>query len=460
MSTLADPDAAPVSEPPPIGILAGNGKFPGEVARAIEARGGRVVIVGIDGEAGAELAGFEVVCAGWGEVGRILAAFKDAGCREIVVVGGVTRPDLARLRPDFGLIRNLPQLVGIVLKGGDDGVLRALIRFIESKGLRVVSPAEVAPGLVLGAGSLGSAVPTAADAVDMLLGSNIVKALGPFDIGQGVIVSGGRIEAIEAAEGTDRMIERVAAKRAGEDAAKRAGEDAQQRRQGAPGGNIGARRGGVLVKRPKPAQEMRVDLPAIGPETAIRAVRAGLSGIAVLAGQTLVADRGDLKRQADAAGLFVYGFTDGGEAVRGGSSGDDGWQAAGIERLSRRQPGARGIQDARFGAAALSRLVGLTETGAAVVRRGHVLGIEPGNGTEELFGRVKRLTQWGEWRLGRRVGVAVLAAGARMDAGIIAAAAAGRLSGVALMGQPRGAVLDEIIRAADSAGLFLIQLRR
>ena len=452
MSTLADPDAAPVSEPPPIGILAGNGKFPGEVARAIEARGGRVVIVGIDGEAGAELAGFEVVRAGWGEVGRILAAFKDAGCREIVVVGGVTRPDLARLRPDFGLIRNLPQLVGIVLKGGDDGVLRALIRFIESKGLSVVSPAEVAPGLVLGAGSLGSAVPTAADAVDMLLGSNIVKALGPFDIGQGVIVSGGRIEAIEAAEGTDRMIERVAA--------KRAGEDAQQRRQGAPGGNIGARRGGVLVKRPKPAQEMRVDLPAIGPETAIRAVRAGLSGIAVLAGQTLVADRGDLKRQADAAGLFVYGFTDGGEAVRGGSSGDDGWQAAGIERLSRRQPGARGIQDARFGAAALSRLVGLTETGAAVVRRGHVLGIEPGNGTEELFGRVKRLTQWGEWRLGRRVGVAVLAAGARMDAGIIAAAAAGRLSGVALMGQPRGAVLDEIIRAADAAGLFLIQLRR
>ena len=451
MSTLADPEAAAFPQSHPIGILAGNGRFPGEVARAIEASGGRVVIVGIDGEAGADLAGFEVTRAGWGQVGRILATFKNAGCREIVVVGGVTRPDLAKLRPDIGAIVNLPRLVAIILQGGDDGVLRALVRFIEGQGLTVVSPAEVAPGLVVAAGSLGAVSPEAGDAADMLLGSNIIRALGPFDIGQGVIVSGGRIEGIEAAEGTDRLIERVAAKRAGEAAAKRAGEAAAEK-------NDNARRGGVLVKRPKPTQELRVDLPAIGPETAIRAARAGLNGIAVLAGQTLVAGRADLKRLADAAGLFVYGFTDGSEAARGPASGD-GWRAAAVETLSRQRPGARAIEDARFGAAALARLAGLTDSGAAVVRRGHVLGIEPGSEIIELFSRVGRLTQWGERRFRRRVGVAVLAAGAKVDGDTIAAAAAGRLAGIALMGQPREVALNEIIRSADSAGVFLIQLR-
>lgn len=418
----------------PVGILAGNGKFPAEVARTVVARGGRVVIVGIDGEAGANLADFEVVRAGWGEVGRILATFKNARCREIVVVGGVTRPDLARLRPDLGAILNLPRLIGIVASGGDDGVLSALVRFIESKGLKVVSPAEIAPDLLARAGCLGMEAPSTEEMAGMLLGSNLVKALGPFDIGQAVIVSGGRIEGIEAAEGTDRMIERVAA----------------ARKAHAITGRLG-----VLVKRPKPAQELRVDLPAIGPETVTKAAQAGLAGIAVLAGQTLVADRAEVVRRAHEAGLFVYGFTDGDEAAP--RSGGESWRTAPVETWGHRRAGARDIADARFGAAALARIAGSNEGGAVVVRGEHVLGIEPGSDVEALVARVMVLVPWGGWRIGSRAGVLVLGQGLEREA--IGYAQSRQFHAIALTGPPQGAARDEIVRAADAAGVALIQVR-
>jgi len=421
---------APVHSP--IGILAGNGSLPVEIARAIVERGGRVQVVAIDSAASGELDAFPIVRIGLGQIGGILHAFRTAGCRDLVIVGGVSRPDLGTLRPDLGLFLNLPQVVRLVFSGGDDGVLRVVVRFFEAKGFNVVSPVDLVPALAVGAGRLTEASPTAADIADILLGSSVVKALGAYDIGQAVIVSGGEIHAIEAAEGTDRMLARVAQAKVGS----------------TPGGPTG-----VLVKRPKPGQEMRVDLPAIGPETVTRVAQAGLSGIAVLAGQSLAAQRPQLIEAAKAASVFVYGFTEGDGLAR--PRGDSRWMTARVQTLAGASPGKAALTDIRLGAAALSSIAALTRGGACVVSRGHILGLETRGEIADLVRRSKRVQQWGIGRLRRRVGVAVLAGDVLLDLATIQTAADVCLSGIVLMGQQT--VADDAVRAAKDVGLFLLR---
>ena len=419
--------------PKPIGILAGNGSLPGEIASAITAGGGSVQIVAIDNEVDDDLSAFPIVHLGLGKIGAILQTFRAAGVQDLVIVGGVTRPDLAKLRPDWGLFANLPEVARLVFSGGDDGVLRIVVRFFEAKGFTVVSPADVVPSLTVRAGSLTAAAPTPDDMADILLGSSVVKALGAYDIGQAVIVCDGELLAVEAAEGTDRMLARVAQSRAAREASNPRG---------------------VLVKRPKPGQEMRIDLPAIGPATVTRAAAAGLAGIAVLAGQSLAAQRLQLLANARAANVFVYGFTEGDEPPR--NRADTGWTNARAEAAGKHSPGSSQLADLRLGAAALASLAALTRGGACVVSRGHILGLEPAGDIGDLFQRTQRLQQWGIARLRRRASVAVLGDGAAVNEATIAAANAVNLSGIAVAG--RQPVNADVIRAADAAGLFVVHL--
>ncbi len=271
-----------------IGILAGGGSLPREIAESAAARGNAVHIVAIDGEADADFGSLPVSRINWGQLGGMLKAFKAAQAEDLVIVGRVRRPDLLRLKTDLGFYRHLPAIARIVASGGDDSVLRKVVRFFEKQGLRVVSPAEAAPELVMGAGPLAAAAPSPADTSDIARGFALVRALGRYDIGQSVIVSGGSIEAIEGAEGTDAMLARVGRERRGTDSARR----------------------GILVKRTKPGQDVRVDMPAIGPETIARVVDAGLKGVAVEAGRVLVARRGETIARANAGGVFVAGCED------------------------------------------------------------------------------------------------------------------------------------------------------
>ncbi len=424
----------------PIGILAGNGSLPGEIARAITAGGGSVQIVAINADVDDDLSAFPIVHLGLGKIGAILKTFRDAGVQELIIVGGVARPDLTKLRPDWGLFANLPEVVRLVFSGGDDGVLRIVVRFFEAKGFTVVSPADLVPSLAVGAGSLTAATPSPADVADILLGSSIVKALGAYDIGQAVIVRDGELLAIEAAEGTDRMLARVAASR-----------------------NVieGEKPRGVLVKRPKPGQEMRIDLPAIGPATVTRVAEAGLAGIAVLAGQSLAAQRLQLIANARAANVFVYGFTEGDEPPRQRS--DIGRQRSNIGRIRAQaevlgiiRPNASQLADIRLGAAALASLAALARGGACVVSRGHILGLEPARDIGDLFQRTTRLQQWGIARLRRRASVAVLGDGVHVLAATIAAANGANLSGVAIAAsQP---VHADVVHAANASGLFIVRV--
>jgi DUF1009 family protein len=414
-----------------IGILAGGGSLPLEIARSLEARGVAPYLVLIEGEADGDFTGLETTDANWGQIGRMIRSLQQAGCTRLVLAGHVRRPDLARIKPDLGLFRALPTVVRLISAGGDDRVLRGVIGYLERHGLAVIGPGEAAPELLASEGLLGAVTPDAAAETDIALGLAVVGTLGGFDVGQAVVVRGGRVEAIEGAEGTDAMLERVIAAR-----------------------KATSTRGGVLVKRAKPGQELRVDLPAIGPATVARAAEARLDGIAVEAGRTLLLERREIATRADAARLFVVARdVVPAEAPRlvvdVRAQTFDGAELPGMLR-----------RDALKGVGVLTALAPNVASGGVVVVRGHVLGIETGEGIAALLRRASDLRQWGSRRWRRRDGMLVLPNAASLTVEDVAAAAAG-LAGIAIVEQmdDRGR-LQALAASARSRGLVLAAVAR
>jgi len=191
----------------------------------------------------------------------------------------------------------LPRLLPY-FRGGDDRLLSGVTEDFEARGFRLVGAHEVAPEILMPEGIVGKHRPRRTDEDDIGFGFDLLRAIGSFDVGQAAIVSGMHALAVEAAEGTASMIARVA----------------EMRKNGRV--KLPAR-AGVLVKAPKPNQDRRVDLPAIGPDTIAQAKAAGLLGIAVEAGSTVVADTAALIRAADKAGLFVIGVASARKKTRG-----------------------------------------------------------------------------------------------------------------------------------------------
>ncbi len=185
------------------------------------------------------------------------------------------------------MLRRIPTLLA-AFRGGDDHLLSGIARMFEREGFQLIGAHVVAPDILMPEGALGSAQPSERDRDDIALGFDYLKATGPFDVGQAVVVAGRRVLAVEAAEGTDEMLQRVAEMR-------------KNGRVSAPAGT------GVLVKAPKPGQDTRFDLPAIGPRTVDGVVRAGLAGMAVAAGSSIVAEPEKLVAAADRAKVFVIG---------------------------------------------------------------------------------------------------------------------------------------------------------
>ena len=273
----------------PLGIIAGRGPLPCVIAESATARGLHLHIVAIRGEAREEIERFPHTWVKWGEIGKMFGALDKNGCGDLVIIGGVARPDFANVRLDLGAIKTLPFILSLG-KGGDDHVLSRVVRFFEQTGYRVHGAGDVAPELLAGEGVLGDKSPSAEDRTDIELALRVVGALGRLDVGQAAVVVKGHVLAVEAAEGTDAMLTRCAELR---------GE--RRTRKQAPAG--------VMVKAPKPGQEERVDLPTIGPNTVKKAAAAGLAGIAVAAGQVLMAERNATIEAADAYGLFLVGQT-------------------------------------------------------------------------------------------------------------------------------------------------------
>jgi DUF1009 family protein len=223
-----------------------------------------------------------------GELGRAKKLFRREGCRDLVFIGSLVRPALSEIRVDFGTLRVIKE-VWAAFRGGDDHLLSGIGRILEQDGFRMVGIKDVAPDLLMPEGCLTRAEPDKTATADIARGGELLGALGPFDIGQAVVVIDGHVVGVEDIDGTDWFLARVAALR--------------------ERGRIRTAAGrGVLVKAPKPGQDLRFDLPTIGPRTVEGAARAGLAGIAVAAGNTLLAEPQAMIEAADRAGLFVFGL--------------------------------------------------------------------------------------------------------------------------------------------------------
>jgi DUF1009 family protein len=271
-----------------LAIICGSSSFPFAVADAAARSGRRAVLFPLTGFADATaVARYPHHWLALGQAGRFFRLARAEGCRDVVFIGAVTRPPIWRIRFDLTTLSYLPRIFRM-FRGGDDHLLSGVAALVAEQGLRLVGAHEVAPEILVPAGTLGRHAPTAQDHADIAHALALIAATGPFDIGQAVVVAGRRVLAIEAAEGTDDMLARVAALRA----AKRL--------------NLSAK-AGVLVKAPKPGQDRRFDLPTIGARTVAAAAAAGLAGIAVEAAGAITADLRELIRAADAAGLFIVG---------------------------------------------------------------------------------------------------------------------------------------------------------
>lgn len=274
----------------PVALIAGNGSLPGQIADTLSLRGCPSLIVAIKGEADISTVSRADIEVGWGEIGRLIAFLKRKDCRNILLIGGVSRrPDFTSVLGDLGTLRRLPKIFKTLLAGGDDSLLTKIIGLFETEGFDVVGIKDVAPELLAGSGVFGRIAPSGEALADIGLALRATDRLGELDIGQAAVVVAGRVVALEGAEGTDAMLERCALLR--------------------QNGRIHVKgKAGVLVKAAKPNQDLRVDLPTIGPKTIDLAISAQLSGIAVETGGALVAEKEMTLQKADAAGIFLYGI--------------------------------------------------------------------------------------------------------------------------------------------------------
>jgi DUF1009 family protein len=274
-------------EAAPLGIIAGGGDLPLAIAESAREAGRPVFVIALTVSADAWVESWPHEWASLGEVGKVIKALRGANVADIVLAGKLARPKFHEIKLDTKGVLVAPRIIAAARKG-DDALLRSILDLMEREGFHPVGSAEAAPGLLAPAGVMGRRAPSKDDEEDIATAFRIVRTLGALDIGQAAIVCEGLTLAVEAAEGTDAMIARVA--------------NLSSHIRGTP-----EKRRGVLVKAPKPTQDRRADLPVIGVQTVRNAAAVGLRGIAVEAGAALILRKQAVVDEADALGLFLVG---------------------------------------------------------------------------------------------------------------------------------------------------------
>lgn len=267
-----------------VGIIAGGGPLPAQLADLLQRQGRSVFLVGLEGFAEAErLAPFPHVICRLAAVGTIFTALRKHQCRELILLGPIKRPAWRDLKPDAEGARLLMRLGHAIFKG-DDGLLAAVVCVLEEQGFVVRGAHEFLHDELGAEGALGCIQPDQQAYDDIERAAHVLRVMAPLDIGQGCVVQKGLVLAVEALEGTDRMLQRCCT----------------LRQEGA---------GGVLLKMPKQGQEIRADMPALGVKTLYYAAEAGLRGVAFASGQTLLINQQHCIKEADRLGLFLYGYS-------------------------------------------------------------------------------------------------------------------------------------------------------
>lgn len=262
-----------------LGLIAGNGVFPIEVAAAARRRGIRVIALAHAGETRPELESHvdRIVWIKVGELQKIIDVLKAEGVTEAAMAGGISR---ARLADSFAPDARAVRMLSGITRWSDDAVLRALAREVESEGIPVIDPVPLLDGALARAGLMAGPQPDEAKIRDLDLAFRVARSLGAFDIGQSVAVRGGVVAAVEAVEGTDAALRRAAAL---------------------------CGKGLVVAKAAKPGQDLRFDRPAIGPGTVELLAEIGAAMVGVEAGTCLLLERERTLEMARIANLTVYG---------------------------------------------------------------------------------------------------------------------------------------------------------
>jgi DUF1009 family protein len=277
---MGSPRAGPVGK---LAIIAGRDALPRLIAEHRRAAGLPYLVISFAGGAASWIEGHPHQAHRFEKAGRLFAALREAGCSHVVFAGAMDRPRLKPWRADGKAVKLVGKVMALMARG-DDGLLSGLAGIFEAEGLTVIGAQDCVGGLTCGEAVLGRHQPELPDRADAARGAAILAALGPLDVGQAVVVAGGVCLGVEAIEGTDALLARVAAL---------PGERRQMP-------------GGLLVKMAKPGQDRRFDLPSIGPRTVEGAVRAGLRGIVIEADGANILERDATIRAADDAGLFLW----------------------------------------------------------------------------------------------------------------------------------------------------------
>ncbi len=267
---------------PKLGIIAGGGSAPRYLIEACQKLGRAFYVVCLEGQADKGLGeGLPHTWLPLGAAAKLKALAEAEQIEEIVMIGRVRRPSLLEIKPDWLALKVLTKIGMNML--GDDALLRSIGKAMEEEGgIRVIAIQDVFKDLLTPAGQMGAVAPDDDAQKDITRGIEVAKVLGQLDVGQSVIVQQGMVLGVEAIEGTDALIMRAAA----------------LRREGA---------GGVLIKIAKPQQDNRYDLPTIGPDTIAAMAKAGLRGVALEAGRSLLIEREKTIAAADAARIFIVG---------------------------------------------------------------------------------------------------------------------------------------------------------
>lgn len=270
----------------PIAIIAGAGRLPIQLVEHMEKKGQDFRILAFRGFAAPELRKRAHANVDLLDLKTIMSTLEGWQPQAVSLVGAVRRPGFTALLGAYSALRNM-QEVKEVISRGDDQVLRGAVMLIEERGHKVVGAHELAPDLVASHAFRGTLEPNEDDRQAIAVGVDLLASLSAFDIGQGAIIARNHVLAIEGPEGTDRMIGRVRALRQSWFGLRRRKE------------------GGVLIKAAKRGQDLRVDMPTIGPRTIVEVARAGLSGIAIGAGSTFVLEQEETLRMAARLGVFL-----------------------------------------------------------------------------------------------------------------------------------------------------------
>lgn len=262
-----------------IGLIAGSGSFPLRFAESARRAGHRVVVAAHRGETEPGIAALvdDLIWIHLGQFGRIVRFFRKAQVTDAAMAGGITKVRIfGGLRPDWLALKYASR----VTSWNDDGLLRTIAGMFEAEGFRIIDSTRFCPDILAREGPYTKRRIDEAQAKDVALGLEVARAIGRADVGQTVCVKEGSVIAVEAIEGTDACL----------------------RRAGALAGP-----GLVVVKTAKPQQDMRFDVPCVGPETIVVCREIGAKVLAVEAGRTLVLDEEETVHRADRAGIVFLG---------------------------------------------------------------------------------------------------------------------------------------------------------